>query len=224
VKADLSRDHIKVDGKRITHVEANVTLLLNKPRGYVSTVRDPQGRPTVMDLLRNVRFRVYPVGRLDFDAEGLLLLTNDGRLAYRLSHPKFSVPKTYWVKVSGVPDANKLGRLMRGVMLEDGRATARSLKILRKREKNCWVEVVVTEGRNRLVKRMFSAIGHTVFKLKRVEFGPISLGSLPVGQFRYLTPEEMKKLKGESPKGIVGGSELGVRRPRRNTPNSELPS
>jgi pseudouridine synthase len=218
-KADFSSDHIKVDGKRIAHVEPNVTLLLNKPRGYVSTVRDPQGRPTVMDLLKNVRYRVYPVGRLDFDAEGLLVLTNDGGLAYRLSHPKFSVPKTYWVKVSGVPDANKLGRLMRGVMLEDGRATALSLKILRKREKNCWVEIVVTEGRNRLVKRMFSAIGHSVFKLKRVEFGPIHLGSLAVGQFRYLTPEEMKKLKSQNPKGIAGSSELGVRRPKTTTPN-----
>jgi 23S rRNA pseudouridine2605 synthase/16S rRNA pseudouridine516 synthase len=207
VKADLSKDHIKVDGKRISFVEPLVTLLLNKPRGYVSTVRDPQGRPTVMDLLKNMKYRVYPVGRLDFDAEGLLLLTNDGGLAYQLSHPKFSVPKTYWVKVAGVPDANKMGRLMRGVMLEDGRATALSVRMIRTREKNCWVEIVVTEGRNHLVKRMFSAIGHSVFKLKRVGFGPIRLGSLAAGQFRHLTPEEMKKIKGQDSKPKVNRSE-----------------
>jgi len=194
-KADVGRDHIKVDGKKITRVEPQVTILLNKPRGVVSTVRDPQERPTVMDLLKNMKYRVYPVGRLDFDAEGLLLLTNDGRLTYLLSHPKFEVPKTYWVKVAGVPDEAKLGRLMRGVMLEDGRAAAASCRILRKREKNCWVEIVVTEGRNHLVKRMFSAVGHTVLKLKRIQYGPIRLGTTPAGQFRYLTDEELKKLK-----------------------------
>jgi 23S rRNA pseudouridine2605 synthase/16S rRNA pseudouridine516 synthase len=194
-KADLAKDHIKVDGKGIIHVEPHVTILLNKPRGYVSTVRDPEGRPTVMNLLKRMKYRLYPVGRLDFDAEGLLLLTNDGKLAYLLSHPKFSVPKTYWVKISGIPDESKLGRLMRGIMLEDGRAEALSLRILRKREKNCWVEIVVTEGRNRMVKRMFSAIGHSVFKLKRIQFGPLRLGNLPAGEFRYLTVEELRKLK-----------------------------
>ena len=193
-KADVVRDYIRVDGKRIAGVEPQVAILLNKPRGYVSTVRDPQERPTVMDLLKHVKYRVYPVGRLDYDAEGLLLLTNDGRLTNLLSHPKFSVPKTYWVKLAGVPDEAKLGRLMRGVMLEDGRATAVSCRILRRREKNCWVEIVVTEGRNHLVKRMFSAIGHSVLKLKRVQFGPIRLGTTPAGEYRHLTEEEIKKL------------------------------
>ncbi len=194
-KADVARDHIRVDGKMITRVEPQVAILLNKPRGYVSTVRDPQERPTVMDLLKHMKYRVYPVGRLDYDAEGLLLLTNDGKLTNLLSHPKFSVPKTYWAKLAGVPDEAKLGRLMRGVMLEDGRATAVSCRILRRREKNCWVEIVVTEGRNHLVKRMFSAIGHSVLKLKRVQFGPIRLGTTLTGQFRHLTEEEIKKLK-----------------------------
>ena len=194
-KADSSRDHIKVDGRRLTHFEPKVILLLNKPRGYLSTVKDPRGRPTIMDLLKSVKWRIYPVGRLDFDAEGLLLLTNDGDLAHLLSHPRFSVPKTYLAKVAGVPEEKKLNRLRRGVMLEDGKARAVSCSLIRQREKNSWVRVVVTEGRNRLVKRMFSAIGHTVLKLKRVEYGPIELGDLPFGQFRYLTVEETEELR-----------------------------
>jgi 16S rRNA U516 pseudouridylate synthase RsuA-like enzyme len=172
-KADPSQDHIKIDGKRLTRFEPQVTLLLNKPKGYLSTVKDPQDRPTVMDLLKKVKWRIYPVGRLDFDAEGLLLLTNDGDL----------------------PDEKGLIRLKKGVMLEDGKARVVSFYIFRQGEKSSWVRVVVTEGRNRLVKRIFSAIGHPVLKLKRVEFGPIRLGNLPTGQFRYLTPDEIHKLK-----------------------------
>ncbi len=194
-KADPSRDHIKVDGKKLAPYEPKVILLLNKPRGYLSTVKDPKGRPTIIDLLKNVKWRVYPVGRLDFDAEGLLLLTNDGDLAHRLSHPRFSIPKTYLVKVAGVPEEKKLIRLRRGVMLEDGEARAVSCSLIHQREKNSWVRVVVTEGRNHLVKRMFSALGHTVLKLKRIEYGPIQLKDLPFGQFRSLTPGEVEKLK-----------------------------
>jgi pseudouridine synthase len=194
-KADALVDHIKVNGRRLTGFEPKATLLLNKPRGYLSTVKDPKERPTVMDLLGRVKWRIYPVGRLDFDAEGLLLLTNDGDLAHILSHPRFSISRTYLVKVGGVPDERKLIRLKRGVVLEDGEARVVSLSILRRGEKNSWIRVVVTEGRNRLVKRMFSAIRHPVLKLKRVEFGPIKLGELPIGQFRYLTSEEMESLK-----------------------------
>jgi pseudouridine synthase len=194
-KADPLRDSIKVDGKRITGFGTKVTLLLNKPRGYLSTVKDPKGRPTVMDLLKNLRGRLYPVGRLDFDAEGLLLLTNDGDLANVLTHPRYSIPRTYLVKVGGVPDEKRLAKLIKGVMLEDGKARVTSVQMLRQKERNSWIQVVVTEGRNRLVKRMFSAIGHSVLKLKRVQYGPIQLGDLPFGQFRYLTPEEMAKLK-----------------------------
>jgi pseudouridine synthase len=194
-KADPFRDHIKVDGKRLAPFEPKVVLALNKPRGYLATVKDPKGRPTVIDLLKNVKWRIYPVGRLDFDAEGLLLLTNDGNLAHLLSHPRFSIPKTYLVKVAGIPEEKKLIRLRRGVMLEDGEARAVSCSLIRQREKNSWVRVVVTEGRNHLVKRMFSAIGHTVLKLKRIEYGPIQLRDLPFGQFRSLTPGEVEKLK-----------------------------
>ena len=203
-KADPSKDHIKVDGKRVASSEPKIILVLNKPRGYLSTVKDPKGRPTVLALIKNLKWRVYPIGRLDFDAEGVLLLTNDGDLAHFLSHPRFSIPKTYWVKVAGVPEEKKLMRLKRGVMLEDGRARAISCSLIRQKEKNSWVRVVVTEGRNHLVKRMFSAIGHTVLKLKRVEYGPIRLGDLPFGQFRYLTPMEMEKLRQiSSERGIL---------------------
>lgn len=204
-KADLSKDHIKVDGKRLTRFEPKVTLLLNKPRGYLSTVEDPEGRPTVMDLLKNVSGRVYPVGRLDVDAEGLLVITNDGELAHLLSHPRFAMSRTYRVKVKGVPEERALSRLKKGVMLEDGKARVLSIRILQGTEKNSWMEVVVGEGRNHLVKRLFSAIHHPVLKLKRIEFGPLRLGKLPTGQFRYLTPEEITKLKrrsSESPRPI----------------------
>jgi len=194
-KANPSRDHIKVDGKRLASFEPKVILLLNKPRGYLSTVKDPKGRPTIIDLLKNVKWRIYSVGRLDFDAEGLLLLTNDGDLAHFLSHPRFSIPKTYLVKVAGVPEEKKLIRLRKGVMLEDGEARAVSCSLIRQKEKNSWVRVVVTEGRNHLIKRMFLAIGHTVLKLKRIEYGSVQLGDLPFGQFRYLTHEETEKLK-----------------------------
>lgn len=211
-KADSSKDHIKVDGKIIARFEPTVALLLNKPRGYLSTVKDPKGRPTVMDLLKNVPWRVYPAGRLDFDAEGLLLLTNDGEVANLLTHPRFSIPRTYLVKVTGVPEEQKLVRLSRGVMLEDGLASVVSVHVIRQKEKNSWVEVVVTEGRNRLVKRMFSAIGHSVLKLKRVQFGPIRLGNLPFGQLRYLTSEEIEKLK----KLRVRSSEFGVKQQNSN--------
>lgn len=213
-KADPLKDHIKVDGKRLFRPEPKITLLLNKPKGYLSTVKDPAGRPTVMDLLKGIRWRVYPLGRLDFDAEGLLLLTNDGDLAYHLSHPKFSIPRTYWAKVEGIPEKKELMRLKRGVMLEDGEARVVSTHILRQMERHCWVEAAVTEGRNHLVKRMFSAIGHPVLKLKRVGFGPIRLGNLAVGQLRSLTDEEMEKLKQICSESGVRSSERKFYKPK----------
>lgn len=207
-QVDPSKDSIKVDGKRISAFEPKVILLLNKPRGYLSTVRDPKGRPTVLDLIQSIKWRIYPVGRLDSDAEGLLLLTNDGDLAYHLSHPRFSIPKTYLVKVRGVLDEKGRMRLIKGIRLEDGEAKALSCRLIREKEKSCWVRIVVTEGRNRLVKRMFSSIGHPVLKLKRIEYGPIQLGNLPFGHFRYLTQGEVKKLKQICSENRVGNLEL----------------
>lgn len=194
-KIDSLKDHIKVDGRKLPRVEPKITFVLNKPKGYLSTVKDPAGRPTVRDLLKEVKWRIYPLGRLDYDAEGLLLLTNDGDFAYRLSHPRFSIPRIYWAKVRGKPEEKDLMRLRKGVALEDGRACAVSTRLLRQGENHSWVETVVTEGRNHLVKRMFSAIGHPVLKLKRVGYGPIRLGQLHVGQYRPLTVREMEKLR-----------------------------
>ncbi len=195
LKIDPLRDHIKVDGKLITRPEPPVVLLLNKPRKYVSTVKDPQGRPTVMDLVKGVKQRVYPVGRLDYDAEGLLILTNDGALAQILSHPRYSVLRTYLVKLRGVLDPKSLNRLKRGVRLEDGPARAVFIDVITEREKNSWVRIGVTEGRNHLVKRMFLAIGHPVLKLKRIAFGPMHVEGLSPGEFRYLSEEEIDRLR-----------------------------
>jgi len=206
--ADPFKDHIKVDGRRIAVSEPKITLVLNKPRGYLSTVKDPLGRPTVMDLVERVKRRIYPAGRLDFDAEGLLLLTNDGEIANILTHPRFSIPRTYLAKVTGIPDEKKLARLKEGVMLEDGKARVVSCHVVRQGEKNSWIRVRVTEGRNRLVKRVFAAIGHPVLKLRRVEYGPVGLGKLPIGHFRPLTAEETEKLKEMK----VRSKEFGVRR------------
>jgi pseudouridine synthase len=194
-KADPTKDYIKVDGKSINQFEPKVIILLNKPKGYVSTVKDPKGRPTVIDLLKKIKWRVYPVGRLDFDAEGLLFLTNDGELAFKLSHPRFLVPRTYMVKVSGIVEEKELLRLNRGIRLEDGVAKAELCELVKYSDTNSWIKIVVTEGRNRLIKRMFLAIGHPVLKLKRIQFGPIKLGKILPGEFRFLTHEEVKKLK-----------------------------
>lgn len=194
-KADPEKDYIKLDGKRINQFEPNITLLLNKPKGYVCTVKDPKGRPTVVDLIKKLKWRLYPVGRLDYDAEGLLLLTNDGELAYKLTHPKFIVPRTYLVKISGIPEKKQLLRLKKGVMLEDGKAKAVSCEIIGYSEKNCWLKITVTEGRNHLIKRMCLAIGHPVLKIRRIQFGSIKLGKLSTGEFRFLTNEEIERLK-----------------------------
>ena len=195
-KADLSRDHIKVDGKRLTHFEPAVALLLNKPRGYLSTVEDPEGRPTVMDLLKNVRWRVYPVGRLDVDAEGLLVITNDGELANLLSHPRFSTSRTYLVKVKGVLTPEEMSRIEQGVTLDDGMSPAIKVTPVRRLQKNSVVKVTLHEGRNRVIKRTFEAIGHPVLRLKRIGFASLTLEGLRPGDYRSLTSEEIEHVRG----------------------------
>jgi 23S rRNA pseudouridine2605 synthase len=197
-KADPQRDHIRVNGKLLHGSEERIYLALNKPKGYVTTVRDPEGRPTVMDLLAGVRARVYPVGRLDYASEGLLLLTNDGELAHQLMRAASHVPKTYLVKVAGRPRQEAVEKLRRGLRIsrEPGRraktAPAR-VRLLREAE-NPWYELILTEGRNRQIRRMFEAIGHHVEKIKRVGYGPLLL-DLPAGEFRRLHPGEVQKLR-----------------------------
>src|SRR4051812_40451258 len=167
-KADPSRDDIRVDGRRIKIVEHHRYLVLNKPRGYVTTRADPLRRPTVIDLLRGVREYVYPIGRLDFESEGLLLLTNDGDLAARLTHPSHGVARVYEARVLGVPDEHDLQRMARGIMLE-GRRTAPATVLMR----HGALVITVREGRNRQVRKMCDAIGHPVTRLKRVAIGPL---------------------------------------------------
>jgi 23S rRNA pseudouridine2605 synthase len=197
-KADPEHDHIRVNGKLLHGPERHVYLLMNKPKGYVTTLRDPEGRPTVMDLLRGVGARVYPVGRLDYSSEGLLLLTNDGDFANRLMKAASHVPKTYMVKVAGIPDAKGLARLREGLFIASDRGrrvktAPAKIKPIRESD-NPWYEVTLTEGRNRQIRRMFEEIGHHVEKIKRVRYGALELDVHP-GKFRRLTPQEVARLK-----------------------------
>lgn len=215
-KADPAVDSIKVNGRLLGGAERHVYLLLHKPKGHVTTVSDPEGRPTVLDLLRGVKARVYPVGRLDYLSEGLLLLTNDGALAQKLTHASSHVPKTYLVKVSGQPGEMEIAKLREGIFLPAERAPLKSpeaqhsassgrrrsaavrtsparIKLLRAAA-NPWFEVTLIEGRNRQIRRMFEQIGHHVEKIKRVRYGPLELDVEP-GEFRHLTVKEVAALK-----------------------------
>ena len=198
-KADPERDEIRVDGRRIKARERARYLLLNKPRGYVTTRSDPQRRPTVIELLGGVREYVYPVGRLDFDSEGLLLLTNDGELAARLTHPRHEVARVYEARVRGVPDARTVERLERGVVIDDRRTAPATVRVVRDvhegRHDQTVIEVTIREGRNRQVRKMCEAVGHPVFALRRTRIGPIADPRLPVGAWRDLTPREVAALQ-----------------------------
>lgn len=197
-KADASLDTICVDGKIIRKAEQFVYLLLHKPKGYVTTTSDPEGRPTVMELVANRSERLYPVGRLDYASEGLLLLTNDGALAQKLTKAASHVPKTYHVKISGRPTEQSLQRLRNGVMiaLEDGRRVKTFPAKIRLLEDapNPWYEVVLIEGRNRQIRRMFEHMGHHVEKIKRVQLGPLKL-DVGAGKSRELSAKEVEQLK-----------------------------
>lgn len=197
-KADPQVDAITVDGKPLKRAQPFVYLLLNKPKGYVTTVTDPEGRPTVMELLGKLNERVYPVGRLDYASEGLLLMTNDGALAQKLTKAGSHISKTYLVKVSGKPNEQAIQKLRAGISipLEDGRRVKTSPAKIRLAEDatNPWYEVVLIEGRNRQIRRMFLEVGFLVEKIKRVQLGPLTL-DVPPGKFRPLTKSEVFQLK-----------------------------
>lgn len=193
-KVDPAHDTICVDGKKLAAAPSALYILLNKPAGYVSTVHDPEKRPTVVDLLKGVSARVFPVGRLDYDAEGLILLTNDGTLAHRLHHPRYGIRRTYEVKVKGVPCEEAMARLRTGIRLEDGMTLPARADFLREALTNSWIRVTLREGKNRQVKRMCAAVGHGVIKIKRVKFAALTMGGLNPGEYRFLTPREVKGL------------------------------
>ena len=198
-KADPQVDDVRVDGRRLRFDARQRYILLNKPKGFVTTRRDPEGRRTVMDLLRGVREYVYPVGRLDYDSEGLLILTSDGDLAARLMHPRHGVERVYESIVAGDPDESALEQLRRGLFLDGertGPAQVRHMGTVGKgRSQTTRLSITIHEGRNRQVRRMCSAIGHPVRRLSRVRMGPIRLGDLRPGEWRDLLPAEIEKLK-----------------------------
>jgi len=191
-KADLAHDDVRVDGVRVRTPDRPIYLMLNKPKGVVTTRRDPQGRSTVMDLVPAVA-GLFPVGRLDVTTEGLLLLTNDGAFAERVSHPRYEVPRVYQAKVHGVPDEGTLARLRRGLMVEGERLAVDTVRVL-EAEKNAWLELTLHEGKHHEIKRLLEAVGHPVSKLKRVAIGALTTRGLAPGEFRALTPQEVSAL------------------------------
>jgi len=193
-KADPGRDEIRVDGRLISTEVERVYLMLNKPAGYVTTLKDPEGRPIVTDLLRDVPERVFPVGRLDYDSEGLLLLTNDGGFAERIQHPRYAIPRTYLVKVRGRVTRKDIQALISGIELEDGPFTVDGVQEEKSNEKSQWLRITISEGRNRIIRRAMEALGHPVARLIRIAVGNLELGSLKPGEYRRLRRRDVEGL------------------------------
>jgi 23S rRNA pseudouridine2605 synthase len=200
-KADPDHDTLTIDGKRIGADSARVYLVLYKPAGYMTTLKDPQGRPLVTDLLKGIRERVYPVGRLDYNTEGLLLLTNDGEWANALAHPRHEVDKEYHVRVQGPVSPVQIQRLAAGVELEDGMTAPALVGVIRESDNNTWLSITIHEGRYRQVRRMCEAVGLSVVRLKRARYGFLGLEGLTVGKYRFLTSSEAARLRQSIPGG-----------------------
>jgi len=197
MKADLEKDHIKVRGKLINRAESAVYLLFHKPVKCLTAMEDPEGRPTVKDFLKRVKAMVFPVGRLDYNSEGLLILTNDGQLTNQILHPRHKVPKTYLVKIDGVLEAEDIRKLETGIRLEDGLTAPAKIRRVKKTKANSWIEIIIREGKKRQIRRMLQRVGHPVIKLIRTRINGLELGDLKPGEYRYMTPEEVKRLKKE---------------------------
>ncbi len=194
-KVDPGSDKVEVDGKRIIYQPDFVYIVMNKPAGVVTTSKDPYGRPIVLDLIRGIKKRIYPVGRLDKDTEGLLILTNDGELTYKLTHPKNEIKKTYIAKVKGNITPKSIFILKQGVMLEDGITSPAEIEVLKADKKCSTLKIIIHEGRKRQVRRMCEAVGLSIMHLKRTHIEKFSLGSLELGSWRFLTDEEINYLK-----------------------------
>jgi 23S rRNA pseudouridine2605 synthase len=192
--ADLDADEVRLDGRRVGLPEPRTYLLLNKPRGYVTSRRDPEGRAVVTDLVPH-RLRLYPVGRLDVDVEGALLLTNDGALTHRLLHPRYGVPRVYEADVKGVITPHALPRWRAGATLDDGPAVPSAVVLIRSGKQDSRLRLTFTEGRKHEVKRYCESLGHPVVRLRRIAFGPVALGDLPLGAHRPLTAKELAALR-----------------------------
>lgn len=190
-KADPRQDTIAVDGKRIEPEQPRMVVLLNKPDGYITSLRDPEGRPTVARLVDNIPVRLYPVGRLDYHTEGLLILTNDGDLAQKIEHPSHAISKIYIAKVKGIPEQSKIKKLREGIVLDGKKTLPAKFQILETR-KNAWVEVTLREGRQNQIRKMFESIDHPVIKLKRVAIGALRDDRLKPGEFRFLSTQEVQ--------------------------------
>ena len=197
-KVEAGKDLVTVDGKLVDPPAARSYFAFYKPPSVVTTLSDPQGRPTVGDFAREVGTRVFPVGRLDYDAEGALLLTDDGELAHKLLHPSFQVPRTYLAKVKGVPTEETLAKLRGGVRLEDGMATPTQVQLFEKAEKNTWVKIVVAEGRQHLIKRLCAAVGHPVVRLFRPSYAGVTVHGMKPGELRPLSSQEVQRLEAVS--------------------------
>lgn len=196
-RIDDEKDRVEFGDKRVVKEEKMLYLMLNKPSGYLVTLKDPFQRPTVKELLPSMKERIYPVGRLDYDSEGLLLLTNDGELAHRLAHPRYKVPKNYVVEVKGMPDSSNISRLEKGITIDGKKTAPAKVARLSGSSKKTLLRIEIHEGRKREVKRMFEAIGHRVLHLQRVGFGGMRLGKLQSGKWRFLTQREVNRLKNQ---------------------------
>lgn len=194
-KVDPAKDSISVDGKPLGKEERKRYFILNKPFGYITTAKDQFDRKSVLDLLPKVVERVYPVGRLDYDSEGLVFLTNDGDLAYQVMHPKFELPKTYLVQLDGKVTMDAVYRLRTGVVLEDGRTAPATVQVLKSEPERSTLKLTIIEGRNRQIRRMCTSVGYNVTRLTRIAIGPLNLSGLPTGAYRSLTAKEIKDLE-----------------------------
>nr|WP_026894071.1 pseudouridine synthase [Clostridiisalibacter paucivorans] len=195
IKVDPDKDVVILDNKIIRMEKNNVYIIINKPEGYVTTVSDQFNRPTVIDLIRSIDERIYPVGRLDYDTSGLLILTNDGNLTYKLTHPKHEINKEYIAKIKGIPNNKSLNEFRNGLKIEDYVTSKANIEIIETYRQNSQVKIIIHEGKNRQVRKMCGKIGHPVIKLKRVAIGDLNIDKMKTGEWRFLTSKEVEYLK-----------------------------